>query len=298
MGNTPSCPPPVTCPPPVNCPPPTLGLNYQPINKNAENTINALQNTIFIMQTIGCSRFNSEIIEFINKQYDVSKMGKVDPKFGDPDVVISTIKKEITNILSKTNKQFNLTLEQLSLLEKSYIELVTIVVNNLVTNGKVDLTKVKQNLLDIFNSFCPPKTSTKSTFGSMESFGSMENDDSIEGFGSMENDDSIEGFGSMKNNDSVECFDSMENNDSVLGSVLGSMEGFGSMENNDSILDSVLGSMERFGSCGSNIFIVILLIVLAVAGYLIYKNRDKIKIPSLPQRIAQFGRQIKSIKKM
>ena len=77
----------------------------------------------------------------------------------------------------------------------------------------------------------------------------------------------------------------MENDDSI--------EGFGSMENND----SVLGSMESFGSCGSNIFIVILLIVLALAGYLIYTNRDKIKIPSLPQRIAQFGRQIKSIKK-
>ena len=81
----------------------------------------------------------------------------------------------------------------------------------------------------------------------------------------------------------------MENDDSI--------EGFGSMENNDSVLDSVLGSMESFGSCGSNIFIVILLIVLALAGYLIYTNRDKIKIPSLPQRIAQFGRQIKSIKK-
>ena len=62
--------------------------------------------------------------------------------------------------------------------------------------------------------------------------------------------------------------------------------------------ENLFGFMESFGSSGSNIFIILLLIVLVVTGYLIYKNRDKIKMPSLPQRIAQFGRQIKSIKKM
>jgi len=86
----------------------------------------------------------------------------------------------------------------------------------------------------------------------------------------------------------MENFDSMENNNS--------------MENNlpqiiDKIKLSMAGSIEGFGSCGSTVFIIILLIVLGLAGYLIYTNRDKIKIPSLPQRIAQFGRQIKSIKK-
>ena len=48
------------------------------------------------------------------------------------------------------------------------------------------------------------------------------------------------------------------------------------------------GNDSVFGSTGSTIFIIILLIVLAVAGYLIYTNRDKIKMPSLNKRIAQF----------
>lgn len=64
------------------------------------------------------------------------------------------------------------------------------------------------------------------------------------------------------------------------------------------IIKSTFGSMENFGSCGSSIFIVILLIILAIIGYILYINKDTIKIPTLHQRIANFGRQIKSIKRM
>ena len=68
-------------------------------------------------------------------------------------------------------------------------------------------------------------------------------------------------------------------------------------KNADSTLSTFV-SMEKFGSCGSSIFIVILLIIIMLIGFVLYTNKDIIKIPTLHQRIANFGRQIKSIKRM
>ena len=62
---------------------------------------------------------------------------------------------------------------------------------------------------------------------------------------------------------------------------------------------STFGSMSSFGeTCGCWTWIIMLILVLAIVGYILYQNRATIKIPGLPQRIAQFGRQIKTIKRM
>ena len=62
---------------------------------------------------------------------------------------------------------------------------------------------------------------------------------------------------------------------------------------------STFGSISSFGeTCGCWTWIILLILVLAIVGYILYHNRATIKIPGLPQRIAQFGRQIKSIKRM
>ena len=62
---------------------------------------------------------------------------------------------------------------------------------------------------------------------------------------------------------------------------------------------STFGDMSSFGAtCNCMIWIALLVLVLAVAGYILYTNRGNIKMPSLPQRIARFGRQIKAIRKM
>jgi len=57
-------------------------------------------------------------------------------------------------------------------------------------------------------------------------------------------------------------------------------------------------SKSNFGDsdCGCTIWIILLLVVLLVVGYIYNMNKDTIKLPTLPQRIAKFGRQIKSIK--
>ena len=66
-----------------------------------------------------------------------------------------------------------------------------------------------------------------------------------------------------------------------------------------SVIKPTFGSMSSFGeTCGCWTWIILLILVLAIVGYILYQNRATIKIPGLPQRIAQFGRQIKSIKRM
>jgi len=54
-------------------------------------------------------------------------------------------------------------------------------------------------------------------------------------------------------------------------------------------------------SSGSNyklIMFLLLLIILAVGMYFLYKNKDKIKTPSLSRQISSFGRQIKAVRRM
>lgn len=57
-------------------------------------------------------------------------------------------------------------------------------------------------------------------------------------------------------------------------------------------------TISNFGDsgCGCTIWIILLLVVLLVVGYIYNMNKDTIKLPTLTQRIAKFGRQIKSIK--
>ena len=68
------------------------------------------------------------------------------------------------------------------------------------------------------------------------------------------------------------------------------------------IYKKTIGSKSSsFGeSCGCTIWIILLILVLVAAGYMYYINRGNIKLPKLPNlpgRIAQFGRDIKSIRK-
>jgi hypothetical protein len=59
---------------------------------------------------------------------------------------------------------------------------------------------------------------------------------------------------------------------------------------------STFGSMSNFGSSGSG-FMTFLLLLLIVAGVLYYLySQGKLKFPTMGQRVAQFGRDIKSIR--
>jgi len=61
---------------------------------------------------------------------------------------------------------------------------------------------------------------------------------------------------------------------------------------------STTGSVSKFGqTCNSWVWIMILIIVLVVVAYIYYINKDTIKLPTLSQRISQFGRHIKTLRK-
>jgi hypothetical protein len=217
MGASQSCPPPITCP----VSPTYLGLNYTAVNKNTEANLEAVKNVISVVQQIGCQEIIPKLITKLqNEPKSTKKMGSA--------FIINMLTNDLGKMLKAT--EYDISKDSKKNLIKQINTLVTVIVTNASVDGMVSEDTAKQNMIDVYKSFCPssmgayvpPTPPNKSTFG----------------------------------------------------------------------------SMETFGSCGSNIFIVILLIILAIVGFILYKNKDTIKIPTLSQRIANFGRQIKSIKRM
>ena len=224
MGNGPSCPAQTVCPAQT----PILGFPYNPVNTNAGDTIKALQDVILNYNVILCVHVLPKLKEDINIMFKSEELRQ--EKKSDPAYILYEVSASVDKEMSSPSL-LSVSSEQKQTFKKSIIKLVTIAVNNAVINkdGKIDLPTAQQNILDILDSFCPPKSSisepVKSTFGSMSSFGE---------------------------------------------------------------------------SCGCTIWIILLILVLVAAGYMYYINRGNIKLPKLPKlpgRIAQFGRDIKSIRK-
>jgi len=61
---------------------------------------------------------------------------------------------------------------------------------------------------------------------------------------------------------------------------------------------STFGAMAAAASCSCWTWILLLIIVLVIVGVIYYHNRGNIRMPSLPRRIAAFGRQIKAIRRI
>ena len=59
-----------------------------------------------------------------------------------------------------------------------------------------------------------------------------------------------------------------------------------------------ISSMSTFGSTSGSMMWIFVLIIVAVVGYIIYKNKNKLKMPSLSRQISNFGRQIKAVRRM
>ena len=57
-------------------------------------------------------------------------------------------------------------------------------------------------------------------------------------------------------------------------------------------------SMSTFGKSSGSMMFFFVLIIVAVAAYFLYKNKEKLKMPSLSRQISNFGRQIKAVRRM
>jgi hypothetical protein len=58
----------------------------------------------------------------------------------------------------------------------------------------------------------------------------------------------------------------------------------------------MFGNISRFGAGGSGMLILLLLLLVAAVLYYLY-TQGKIKIPSFEQRMASFGKAIKTLRK-
>jgi len=362
-------------------PPFTVGLKYNTVNKNTDDSLSQIQNFMFLIQEIGCK----ELVPGLINNIQTAPTGTEKISSDDAYLILT---KDFRIMME--NMPF--TIDSKTKIFEAYNILVKNIVIKVSVNGVVDPVRVKENMIDIYKSFCPgsmmgtyypPKLLTSSTEGSQPKVASLPpmqpnisslpiqpdyllnltspiknksgqrwvydrvfdlkttynlNFELLFGIPRRIKDSDTKISGTIKNpaTNTIQTFyyNNRYDKDGIIKVyfTMNNLKGptdinilvltgmsdeyitieravitstpytavkstFGSMENDDSMLDSILGSIESFGSTGSTIFIIILLIVLGLAGYLIYTNRDKIKMPSLKQRIAQFGRQIKSIKK-
>jgi hypothetical protein len=291
-----------------------FGIRVNRSNKNVKKVLWKLQGVINQYQYILCT---SKLRYFALDKINSLNLEK------RPDRPVADVKKELRD--SVYNNGRNLKIQgvpnkDVQKLQKLMIILGDTIISVSTVDGKVKGARVKQLMLDMLSSFCrkykaPPlpktggviKTQTvttnnviKSKFGEMmeEEFGEM----SEEEFGEM----SEEEFGEMSEEEFTEMTE--EEFGEMVEEEFGEMseEEFGEMSEEEfgEMSEEEFGemdedSMSTFGkSSGSMMMWLILLIVLAVAAYFLYKNKDKMKIPSLSRQISSFGRQIKAVRRM
>jgi hypothetical protein len=187
---------------PVNKPPPpaprmpvgSLGFSYQASSKNTDASLRAAQNLLTTIQHVGCKTIIPKII------YEIKNAPNQENFPTDPAVVEKQIVNMITNIVMQVAKDTNNN-SMANELGKSMYQLFNIGLQNSTVNGKIDQSVFKQNMIDMYSSFCPsgmlgsytppPKiqpvssepeskvasaaNAVKSTFGAMSisTFGSM-----------------------------------------------------------------------------------------------------------------------------
>jgi len=291
-----------------------FGIRVNRSNKNVKKVLWKLQGVINQYQYILCT---SKLRYFALDKINSLNLEK------RPDRLVADVKKELRNVVYNNGRNLKIQgvpNKDVQKLQKLMIILGDTVISVSTVDGKVKGARVKQLMLDMLSSFCrkykaPPLPPVRkggtviySKFGEMmeEEFGEMSEEEfgemSEEEFGEMSEEDftemTEEEFGEMVEEEfgemSEEEFGEMseeefaEMSEEEFGEM--SEEEFGEMDED---------SMSTFGKrSGSMMMWLILLILLAVAAYFLYKNKDKMKMPSLSRQISSFGRQIKAVRRM
>jgi len=182
------------------------------------------------------------------------------------------LRKEIINMTSrvpgasKTN------------LNNSLTNLADLVVNQSTVNGKIDQGLVKQNMIDILSSFCPgnmmgkyvPPPQHAPVVNSFSSSGPVK---------AVQNNSSPPPKAAVHSQPPPPTKADQARSIAAKAAV-----------------KSKFGSMSHFGSCSDG-FMMFMLLLLIVAGVLYYlHSQGKIQFPTMGQRIAQFGRDMRSIR--
>ena len=137
-----------------------IGLPYKPVNARARQNLEALQSIFTEFENIFCQRYKERLLIILN----------------DPDVFKyfsqNTYKNQITKmkkhepVMKKAISKITLNEEEQIKIMKVLDTFLTVIIGNSTTDGKIDLKIVRQELIDIVNSFCKNKITQRSPQGS------------------------------------------------------------------------------------------------------------------------------------
>lgn len=284
-----------------------FGFTYKSANKRSTAVINATQAVLSQVQIIGCQEVIPQII------YNIKNTPNK-PRLQSPQDLKSNLSKEITNMTarlpgaSKTN------------LNNSLTKLVNVVVDNSTVKGKIDQALARQNMVDVLSSFCPGKMMGKydpppkpipitddqskqiETIFDTFMYSLSESDRTT-----IINNVTSKVRRSFDGGQTIAILDTYTSELLLASGALKPDLKLKLIETinklravvklpplSSATTKSTFGSMSHFGSMGGSwIMILLLLIIVAV---LYFYSQGKLKFPTMGQRVAQFGRDMKSIR--
>ena len=305
--SAPVCPPAPACPAPVACPPvsTTLGFNYKSVNPFTDILLQKTQKVITQFQKVGCKEMVPKII------YQIKNETRGSPKSADE--MKRNFAESISNMGTNTK---GVSKDSMVLLKNSIIDLFNTFVDNATVNGMTDQLKANQAMIDALSSFCPGEMMGTYTVDLDLTKDQKDKVDKIRfAYGiTLSNDekkilkDTFKNPPSVPDNPKISDIDNFTtyifNNSNALPEadlktkvqkMANDMRAVLNLPTlSSATTKSTFGSMSNFGSMGASwIMILLLLIIVAV---LYFYSQGKLKFPTMGQRVAQFGRDMRSIR--
>lgn len=289
-----------------------LGIQYNNSNQNVNDLMISLQNIINKIQQIVCSsQLKYKLIDSIhNMKYDESVRSS--------DEVLKQMKQELHNLVFKSDRSLGIPDDQLFELRDVMAMLIGTIVSVSSVDGKISINNVKNLWISILDSVCldykaPERMAPRKMVMSVEQANEQ----------AMANEQKM-----MKMNEAIKLEQDREQIKKEMKEIGSKMsqetdpikkeemfKAYNKLLGKDMTIFTAklrkeldakkaagesgkISSMSTFGSTSGSMMWLFVLIIVAVVGYIIYKNKNKLKMPSLSRQISNFGRQIKAVRRM
>ena len=143
-----------------------IGLSYRPVNGNARKNLRAFQDILTVSEQQFCMHHSDEIRKHIS-----SLKTPILPN-DTTETVLNRLKPELTGMVMRNNG-LNDTEKQAYI--KAILNFAKTVLDNSSEKGKMSEKLFKEQLLNMFNSFCTPKPAPKPAQQKKSKFGEMTN---------------------------------------------------------------------------------------------------------------------------
>ena len=304
----PACPAPVACPPAPKCPPAptTLGFNYKSVNSITDTFLQKTQNVLAEIQKFGCQQMVPKIIYQIkNEKPGASPQSAVE------------IKRKFMDSMRNLDNTEGLSEDSRFLLRNSIVKLFNTFVDNATVNGKTDVMKANQDMVDALSSLCPgemmgnydgpPRPITDDQFKETQTIFKTFMSSLSESDQTTIRKNVFSKIPNPPNENTTATFDDMTKQLLLASGALKpelKLKLIATINQTRSVVKlpplssattkSTFGSMSHFGSMGGSWIMILLLLIIVALLY--FYSQGKLKFPTMGQRVAQFGRDIKSIR--